>query len=285
MDLSSLIIGVRYTRPDLARRWGYASPKAIQRGVITPKGKYIIVLFVTRVKPEHLPQYHDCISGDLLFWEGETKHGTDERIARAEVAGDVIYLFYREVHRTPFEYRGPVLLVTFKSQMKKPSEFVFRLVHDQGPDDDLARCKADLATIPDSTEREEVRRARLGQGRFRQGLIELWDGRCSITGVAVPPLLTASHVKPWRAATNQERLDPYNGLLLLPQYDRLFDRGLITFDDDGGMILSEAFPAEQWERAGVNPDGHLRFLNGRHRDFLAYHRTKVFADAGRGGDS
>lgn len=69
----------------------------------------------------------------------------------------------------------------------------------------------------------------------------VWGGRCAVTGVDVPPLLTASHIKPWRAATNPERLDPYNGLLLLPQYDRLFDRGLITFADDGRMQVSEAF--------------------------------------------
>jgi len=53
-----------------------------------------------------------------------------------------------------------------------------------------------------------VRRARLGQGRFREGLMGVWGGRCAVTGVDLPPLLTASHIKPWRAASNPERLDP-----------------------------------------------------------------------------
>lgn len=230
MDFSSLAIGSRYTRPDLARRWGYASHKAIERGVVTPKGEKVVVLFVTRVKQQTLPQYHDFVSGDLLFWEGEKGHGSDDRIARAEAAGDAVHLFYREVHHTPFEYRGPVRLLSVDRRTTGPSGFVFRLVHDQGPDDDLARCRAEVAAIADPTEREEVRRARLGRGRFRRELVRVWGGRCAVTGVDLPPLLTASYVKPWRAATNAERLDPYNGLLLLPQYDRLFDRGLAVFE-------------------------------------------------------
>jgi hypothetical protein len=281
MDISSLTIGSRYTRPELARRWGYASHHAISRGVVTPRGGKVIVLFVTRVKQVSLPQYHDFVSGDMLFWEGEEGHGSDDRIARAEAAGDEVHLFYREVHHTPFEYRGPVCLMSVNRRKQQPSEFVFRLVHDQGPDDDLARCRAEVAAIADPTEREEVRRARLGQGRFRRELVRVWGGRCAVTGVDLPPLLTASHVKPWRAATNAERLDPYNGLLLLPQYDWLFDRGLITFADDGGMLVSEAFPPDRRESAGVDPAARLRLVDDRHRPFLEYHRAVLFAGEGR----
>src|SRR5262249_38046005 len=164
MDLSFLVMGARYTRPELARRWGYESHHALSRGVVTPQGERVILLFVTRVKQEALTQYRDYLSGDILFWEGQEKHGTDDRVIGAERAGDEIHLFYREVHHTPFEYKGPVLLLSALRKADAPSQFVFRLEHDQGATDDLERFRGDIDAIPDVTEREEVRKARVGQG-------------------------------------------------------------------------------------------------------------------------
>jgi hypothetical protein len=111
MDLSFLMIGSKYTRPELAQRWGYESHHAISRGVVAPQGEKVLLLFVTRIKQEVLTQYQDHLSGDLLFWEGQEKHGTDDRIRGAAKAGDELHLFYREVHHTPFEYRGEVRLL------------------------------------------------------------------------------------------------------------------------------------------------------------------------------
>src|SRR5262249_33203460 len=132
-----------------------------------------------------------------------------------------------------------------------PSQFVFRLGHGQSAGDDLPHFAGQIDSIPDETEREEVRRARVGQGRFRRSLLELWGARCAVTGVELPAVLTASHVKPWRCATNAERLDPHNGLLLLPQYDRLFDRGFVSFADDGGILVSPSLAPYELELLGV----------------------------------
>jgi hypothetical protein len=184
--MSFLTIGARYTRPDLAERWGYASHSAISRGVVTPKGDNVIILFVTRVKQVALTQYVDYLSGDLLFWEGQEKHGTDDRIIGAAKAGDAIHLFYREVHHTAFEYKGQVVLLSADRRQDGPGRFVFRLEHDQGAADDLERCRKEIDSVPDATEREELRKARVGQGRFRRLLLELWGARCAVTGVELP---------------------------------------------------------------------------------------------------
>jgi putative restriction endonuclease len=77
-------------------------------------------------------------------------------------------------------------------------------------------------------------------------------------------------------ATNPERLDPHNGLLLLPQYDRLFDRGYITFDEDGRIRFSDALPTEVVPRIGVRDGDRLRFVRDQHRPFFEYHRRAVF---------
>src|SRR5436190_22707933 len=92
MNMAFLKIGARYTRPELAKEWGYDSHHAISRGVVTPQGEKVIILFVTRIKQESLTQYNDYLSGDLLFWEGQEKHGTDDRVITAEKAGDEIHL-------------------------------------------------------------------------------------------------------------------------------------------------------------------------------------------------
>jgi hypothetical protein len=155
MDLSFLTIGTKYPRPELAQRWGYQSHHAISRGVVTPQGEKIILLFVTCIKQETLTQYRDYISGDLLIGEGQERHGTDDRIINAAKASDEVHLFYREVHHSPFEYKGRVFLLNAVRKDDAPSQFVFRLEHDQGADDDIERFRGEINAIPDITEREE----------------------------------------------------------------------------------------------------------------------------------
>ena len=212
-----LELGRLYTRPELAELWGYESFHAIARGVVTPRDHDTIVLFVTREKQESLTQYQDVLSGDRLHWEGEKGHGNDDRIARAHETGEEIHLFYRDVHHTPFRYHGQVLLTRFTRLGDQPSKFTFALVHDLSPHDDIAQHEAEFAEVED-TEREAIVKARVGQGDFREALLSRWGG-CAITGINRADLIRASHIKPWRYSTNSERLDPFNGLLLLPQYD------------------------------------------------------------------
>src|ERR1700733_9349018 len=91
------------------------------------------------------------------------------------------------------------------------------------------------ATIPE-TERQAVVQARRGQGVFRQR-VSVVEKRCRITGVSNPEHLSASHCKPWRDSTNDERLNGENGLLLTPSIDHLFDRGFIGFEGSGRYLL------------------------------------------------
>lgn len=126
------------------------------------------------------------------------------------------------------------------------------------------------------TEREEVPKARVGQGRFRKLLLDLWRARCAVTGVELPAILVAAHIKPWRCATNAERLNPHNGLLVLPQYDKLYDRGLISFEDGGGILVSPAMPKDKFELLGVREDAKLASVTREQQPFLSFHRDRVF---------
>lgn len=88
------------------------------------------------------------------------------------------------------------------------------------------------------TDREAIIRARRGQGLFKQHVMDI-ESKCRITGVGNPIHLVASHCKPWRDSSNEERLDGENGLLLMPSIDHLFDRGFIDFEDSGDLIVSQ----------------------------------------------
>ena len=125
------------------------------------------------------------------------------------------------------------------------------------------------------TQKRTVVLARLGQGLFRDRLIQMW-GACAVTGCADTRLLRASHLKPWRASTNSERIDKFNGLLLTATLDAALDRGLITFEDDGRVMISPAFAKPDRDAAGIDDECQLEFVRTEHLPFLAYHRDHVF---------
>lgn len=118
-------------------------------------------------------------------------------------------------------------------------------------------------------------KARVGQGDFRKRLLDRW-GACAVTGIQSPDLLKAAHIKPWRVSTNRERLSEFNGLLLVPQYDHLFDRGHISFSDGGELLASPAIETLPAQLLGIEMEARLREIAGDHLPFLAFYRNEVF---------
>lgn len=137
----------------------------------------------------------------------------------------------------------------------------------------------EIAQNPDltKTEKQQLAKARVGQGAFRESLIAMW-GKCCVTGCTYVSILRASHIKPWRDSTNTERLDKFNGLLLSPNLDALFDKGFISFTDGGKILISKLLPADVRKIFGVSIDAKIH-LKSQHAKYLQWHREKVFADA------
>jgi hypothetical protein len=130
------------------------------------------------------------------------------------------------------------------------------------------------------TEREALIVARRGQGLFKQRVMQV-ETRCRITGVTNPIHLRASHCKPWRDANNEERLNGENGLLLTPTMDHLFDRGFISFEDSGVLIVSPVAHIPSLNRMGISTDRIVNvgtFTEGQEQ-FLDYHRESVLLQA------
>lgn len=137
----------------------------------------------------------------------------------------------------------------------------------------------EIATNPSNqhlSETETVRlaNARIGQGRYRREMEGIWKGRCSVTSLHLKEVLVASHAKRWCDSSNAERLDPYNGLLLAASVDRLFEVGLISFDDDGTLRATDDLPDDQLAIVGLSRSSMLRFVDARHHPYLRDHRKR-----------
>ncbi len=123
------------------------------------------------------------------------------------------------------------------------------------------------------TERTAVQKIRTTQKRFRYMVLEQWDYRCAATNSGL--MLTAAHIKPWSKSNDEERQNPFNGLCLSPLYDRAFDKGLITFGNDGKVAASAKVPVKELKLVGVSLNVQLAGLTARHHAFLDYHRSEV----------
>ena len=140
--------------------------------------------------------------------------------------------------------------------------------------DELEKCLASKTDPEKRTEIETLIKARLGQGSFRQNVLEQYPS-CPLTGLDIQPLLIASHIKPWSVCNNNERLDPFNGLMLAPNIDALFDKGLITFDTDGTIKIHPTINPENQKRLGISPDMKLK-IRLKSEKYFEYHRNHVF---------
>ncbi|WP_296260874.1 HNH endonuclease signature motif containing protein [uncultured Phocaeicola sp.] len=125
------------------------------------------------------------------------------------------------------------------------------------------------------TEKQTIISARIGQGYFRNNLIKYWHG-CAVSGCTKISLLVASHIKPWCESTNEERLDTFNGLLLLPNYDKLFDSGYITFDLTGSMVCSKLLSENDKKILGLDKKLSLVDINEKHLKYLKFHKDSCF---------
>lgn len=133
------------------------------------------------------------------------------------------------------------------------------------------------------TDRLAIVRARKGQGLFKERVAKI-ESKCRITGVENPAHLIASHCKPWRDSTNEERLNGENGLLLTPSIDHLFDRGFIGFEDSGRLIVSPVAHRPSLQRMGIDVTDTVNvgaFSSGQKR-FLDFHRNAVLLQSIRG---
>ena len=123
-------------------------------------------------------------------------------------------------------------------------------------------------------ETKKLIKVRLVQNKFRKNVFDI-NQKCIVTGCELPQLLIASHIKPWAVSNQFEKIDGYNGLLLTPTYDKLFDQGLITFTENQALIYSSKLSKNVQVQLGL-----LSNINGKlheqHKTYLEYHQQYIF---------
>jgi putative restriction endonuclease len=141
------------------------------------------------------------------------------------------------------------------------------------PPEPLLDFERRVAGLPRETEVERLIIQRIGQNVFRKSLMDYWGGRCPITGIDQPELLHASHIKPWAdCVTDTERLDVFNGLLLAVHLDAAFDAALISFADQGALMMSDGLTERSRAVLGLKEGLRLDGLTPRHAPYLLWHR-------------
>jgi SWIB/MDM2 domain/HNH endonuclease len=143
------------------------------------------------------------------------------------------------------------------------------------PITDIDLSFPELRTLK-NTVRDAVIKSRVGQGPFRARVGRLWNNQCAITGCKITRLLRASHIKPWRYSTNRQRLDPYNGLFLMPNLDAAFDEGYLTFTPKGKLLRSPRLANSDASLLGIKGGLFLRRVPPKMVKYLKYHQRYVF---------
>ncbi len=154
---------------------------------------------------------------------------------------------------------------TLRSALNKYRDFIVFRSDIHG---DIEKIRSDDSI--GKTEKQQLINARKGQGKFKDDLITL-RGKCAISGAVGKEFIVASHIAPWKSSSNEERLDKFNGLLLIPNFDKLFDRGYISFEDDGKIIVSKELSEEMKSIYGINEQVQIEIFE-ENRKYLQKHR-------------
>lgn len=180
-----------------------------------------------------------------------------------------IFQALRRSQNTRERYTSDSAVSDIKSALNKYLSFIANGA-------DVSNVVNDIAAIADveTTAKTEIE-TRLGQGKYRKDLIALWR-KCAVTEFERVDLLIASHIKPWNQSTDSERIDPFNGLLLTPTLDKLFDRGYISFTDDGSLIISPLLGERDISLLGINSSMKLYKVEARCLPYLKFHREVVY---------
>ncbi len=270
IDFEKLSIFNKYNRHYLADFFGYKNYYAISRGVVTPSKQSLIILFVTFDKQKSETQYKDWIDGEFLHWEGENMHLSDKRIINAKKNNEKIYLFYRNKHHTDFIFYGEIFLWGCLEETNKPSNFIYKipvLSENHGAQNLKSKTKTKASKVITNKE---------AKGQFKQQVFMDWNGKCAVTSLSDPNLLSFAYIKPWGRCSHKERYDSCNGLLLLPNLKHLLNRGFISFDDNGKILISDQLSQINQDILNINTDMCLYKIDSKLKKYLNFHRSYVF---------
>lgn len=186
----------------------------------------------------------------------------------------VSYIYVEKVGRETAPLFYWKLFVDFDAIWQRKSE---PLVFTYGKGKDKVEPVVTPKDKKDAEKDKNIRQARDGQGKYREQLLEQCR-YCPFTMIGDERLLIASHIKPWAASNDTEKTDPYNGYMLSPMFDKLFDRGFITITEDRRIILSEFISPYTWKQIGLKNNAFYNAIpmDDKRIEYLKFHHQSVF---------
>ncbi len=223
--------------------------------------------------------YIDNSSGNVWIGDVEDIKDYSTRTERGDPA--MRYIFHLKNVQGPVEVHSDVNDFA-KSGFPQSNPRKLTSLNNENLENDLIniikeQIKIDQDNIENITERSQTIMTRLGQGDFREKVLEVWGGKCAVTGSDLKEVLRASHIKPWKDSNDEERLNPYNGIPLAATFDALFDRGLISFNDNGDIKISRYLSKKNQKSLGINKEDKVEggFFE-ENIPFLEHHRNNIF---------
>lgn len=309
MQLPNILkIGNRYSKKELATLIQQPTLASVREGVFSCNNSQSYLLFVDLEKKEKQERFHfdDFFEGEYFHWDSQTTQHIQSPKIQEIISGErTPYLFARVSQKIksitqPFIYCGRLKFEDYEKGTAKPVHIIFQNIDydDFTENFDLLEIyswhpskvgKATSSSIsvkekvskdrkarfkkPNDTERRGLVTSRVGQGYYRQQIIERWGGKCPITGISIKSLLISSHIVPWSESNDEERLDVNNGILLSPIFDALFDKHLISFSDDGLIMISRSIAPDQRSKLGLSESLSIPVSKGMKR-YMKRHRKR-----------
>ena len=290
----NLVPGNIYKRTEVQASYG-GNP---QYGITPTKDSKKVFIWSNKSGTHHGYQDGWSDDGSIYYYTGSGQTGDQDleaprhngRLLRHSENGDEVLLFIGQ--KGPggqWKYECKLSLIDYEffqtkdknNKNRKAVRFIFERVQDKrggstfnAPQSEQPAKEPSLSTKPNQTERKGLVTTRVGQGAYRRQILQRYDGKCAVTGANSEELLIASHIVPWRDADDSERLDVDNGILLSPNYDALFDRHLISFNDDGQIMLSESVPKDLTASLSISGKEKIKVFEGM-KAYLRRHRANL----------
>lgn len=300
-----LVVGHKYSKKDLSNILD--EPNLVNRvgGIYFQLDLFFVDLDKDQKNKNH--QYNDYYDGEYFHWDSQEKQHLDtpyiQKIINDELTPNLFVRVKSKINNEtqPFIYCGRLKYEQFENDTRNPVHLIFRNIdYDDfneneelieiyfwkpekvertskskiSKKDQISEDRKNNYKKPTKTERKGLVTSRVGQGWYRREIVRKWKGKCPISKVDIPSILISSHILPWSSSTDEQRLDVNNGILLSPVYDSLFDRNLISFEDNGEIIISSKVSLEN--RKKLNIDQSIKIpINKEMIPYLKEHRKEL----------
>lgn len=257
-----------------------------QSGISDCKNHPIIFIFSSEAGEAH--GYEDGWDGQNYFkYTGEGQMGDMEftkgnkAILDHEANRKSVFLF-EKISRGEWRYIDELTLVDYEyfetpdnsGNLRQGIKFRFKSTSEESITSEGRKRISKDYNKPNLTERTGLVKSRVGQGWYRKQLLQKWENKCAVTNCNLNEILIASHIVPWSESNDTERLDIGNGILLSPNLDALFDQHMISFNDNGSILINDNVPIDL---LGLRQSMKLRFVTEDMKKYLKMHREKYHA--------